>query len=66
LLVVEILKFQNWFDEDVLDFQIELRLRYFASFGLATFMATFSKIKWVKHPHYVITWARIHNTLFYT
>ncbi len=65
-LVVEILRFQNRFDADVFDFQIELRLRYFASFGLATFMASFSKINWDKHPHYIITWLRIHNTLFYT
>ncbi len=39
-----VLKFQKWHDVDVLDFQSELRYRYFGKFGLETVLAFFAKI----------------------
>jgi hypothetical protein len=43
-LVVGILRFQKWFDADVLGFQIELCCRYFGLFWLGDFLGYFLKI----------------------
>ncbi len=51
--VICILKFQEQFDVDVLDFQIEFDGRYLAFFGLATIWATFLR-NWALFANFLI------------
>jgi hypothetical protein len=43
IVIIGILRFQKWFDIDVLDFQIELDVDILAFLILATVLATFQK-----------------------
>jgi hypothetical protein len=50
--VVGILRFQKWFDVDILGFQIELCCRFFGLFVWETFWAIFFLIFW--SPWYAV------------